>query len=95
MAAFSPECLPRAYFRMLISPDPVKYGGEEKETLEGGFRFLVARFNATQSLNSGEEGFNPVSLPLVRSATWRAGFRTLPFQDAGAIICGTKEGSEC
>lgn len=80
---------------MLISPDPVKYGGEEKETLEGGFRFLVARCNAAETFDSGEEVFNAVSFPVVSPVIWRGSFRTLPFRDTGAIVGGTKKGSKC
>jgi hypothetical protein len=80
---------------MLISPDPVKYGSEEKETLERGFRFFVARCNASETLDSGEEVFNAVSFHVVRPVICRGGFRTLSFRDTGAIVGGTKKGSEC
>ena len=79
---------------MLISPDPVKYGSEKKETLEGGFRFLVTRCNATESLDSGEKVFNSVSFSVVSPVIWRGSFRTLSFRDTGTIVGGTKKGPE-
>lgn len=79
---------------MVISPDPVKYGSEKKETFERGFQFLVTRCNAAESLDSGEEVFNPVSFPVMSPIIGRSGLRALPFRDTCTIVGGKKNGSE-
>ena len=75
--------------------DPVEDGGEEEESLKGGFGFLVAGGEAPVSFDSAEEVFDPVPLSVVAGVERGAGFGTLPFRDGGGVSGLREEVAEC